>query len=158
VVVPWPVVSVEAAVPEVAVPIVLGSMLAACLLFTAASAVQARPEGKMTFEVYKDKAGEFRWRLKAANGATLATGGEGYKAKADAQHGIELVQKSGTDDKLKYEFYDDTKKEHRWRLKAGNGQVVASSSEGYKAKADAEKAVAEIKAGAAKAEVAEVKE
>jgi len=88
----------------------------------------------------------------------LATAGQGYKEKADAQHGIELVQKSGTDDKLKYEFTEDTKKEHRWHLKAANGQIVAASSEGYKAKADAEKAVAHIKAAAAKTEVVDVKE
>ena len=113
---------------------------------------------KLKFEVYKDKGGLYRWRLKAENGAVLATPGQGYKAMADAKKGVELVQKAGTDDKMKFEVYEDTKKEHRWRLKAGNGQVVASASEGYKAKADAEKAVAEIKAGAAKAEVVEEKE
>jgi uncharacterized protein YegP (UPF0339 family) len=41
---------------------------------------------------------------------------------------------------------------------AANGQVVAAASEGYKAKADAEKAIASIKSGAAKAEVVDVKE
>lgn len=124
-----------------------------------ASARADEPEAKpLKFEVYADKAGDFRWRLKAANGATLATGGQGYKAKADAKHGVGLVQKSGTDATLTYEFYEDAKKEQRWRLKAANGQVVAASSEGYKAKADAEKAVALIKAGAAKAEVADANE
>jgi uncharacterized protein YegP (UPF0339 family) len=127
-------------------------------LFAAADAALPDEKDKLKFEVYKDKAGEFRWRLKAANGATLATGGQGYKAKADAQRGIEIVQKSASDDKLKYEFYDDAKKEHRWRLKGANGQVVASSSEGYKNKADAEKAVEHIKANAAKAEVVDAKE
>ncbi len=119
------------------------------------AAVRAdEPEAKpLKFEVYADKAGEFRWRLKAANGATLATGGQGYKAKADAKRGVGLVQKSATDAKLTYEFYEDAKKEYRWRLKAANGQVVAASSEGYKAKADAEKSVTLLKAGAAKAEV-----
>jgi len=117
-----------------------------------------KDESKMKFELYKDKAGEFRWRLKAANGAVLATPGQGYKDKADAKNGIELVQKAGTDDKMKFELYEDDKKEHRWRLKAANGQTVAASSEGYKAKADAEKAVDSIKANAAKAEVVEIKE
>ncbi len=124
-----------------------------------AAAHAEEPEAKkLKFEVYPDKAGEFRWRLKAGNGETLATGGQGYKAKADAKHGVELLQKSGADDKMKYEFYEDAKKGQRWRLKAGNGQVVAASSEGYKAKADAEKAVALIKAGAAEAEVVDAKE
>ena len=122
-------------------------------------AAQAKKDdSKLKFELYKDKAGEFRWRLKAANGAVLATGGQGYKAKADAKNGIESVQKAGTDDKLKFELYEDQKKEHRWRLKASNGQVIASASEGYKAKADAEKAIETIKEGVAKAEVEEIKD
>src|SRR5215212_678448 len=58
-----------------------------------AGAVEAQ-DSKMKFELYKDKAGEFRWRLKAGNGAVLATGGQGYKAVADAKNGIELVKKS----------------------------------------------------------------
>jgi len=115
-------------------------------------------DGKMKFEVYKGKDDQFRWRLKAGNGAVLATAGQGYKAAADARHGIELLQKAGTDDKVTFELYEDEKKGHRWRVKATNGQVVAAASEGYKAKADAEKAVAAIKAGAAKAEVLDVKE
>ena len=36
--------------------------------------------------------------------------------------------------------------------------MIASASEGYKAKADAEKAVESIKEGAAKAEVVELKD
>ena len=137
--------------------ICLAALLATPLWSTAARAEE--PEAKtLKFEVYPDKAGEFRWRLKAANGETLATGGQGYKAKADAKRGVDLVQKSGTNAKLTYEVYEDAKKEQRWRLTAANGQVVAASSEGYKAKADAEKAVALVKAGAAKAEVADVKE
>lgn len=47
------------------------------------------------FEVYKDKAGEFRWRFRAVNGKILADSGEGYKAKADCKHGIELLKKDG---------------------------------------------------------------
>ena len=40
-----------------------------------------------SFELYKDSAGEFRWRLKSANGLTIATGGEGYTNKAEPYHG-----------------------------------------------------------------------
>ena len=46
------------------------------------------------FEVYADKRGEFRWRLKATNGITIASGGEGYKAKRDCLAGIASVQKN----------------------------------------------------------------
>ena len=45
------------------------------------------------FEVYKDKAGEFRFRLKATNGQIIATG-EGYKAKAGCLNGIESIKKN----------------------------------------------------------------
>ena len=45
------------------------------------------------FEVYVDKAGEFRFRLKARNGEIIATG-EGYKAKASCLNGIESVRKN----------------------------------------------------------------
>ncbi len=47
------------------------------------------------FELYKDKKGEFRWRLKHQNGNILATSSEGYKAKADAMKCIENVKGSG---------------------------------------------------------------
>lgn len=45
------------------------------------------------FEIYKDKAGEFRFRLKATNGQIIATG-EGYKAMAGCKNGIESVKKN----------------------------------------------------------------
>lgn len=48
------------------------------------------------FEVYKDKAGEFRFRLKARNGEIIAVS-EGYKAKASCLNGIESVRKNAPD-------------------------------------------------------------
>ena len=45
------------------------------------------------FEVYVDKAGEFRFRLKARNGEIIAVS-EGYTAKAGCLNGIESVQKN----------------------------------------------------------------
>ena len=48
------------------------------------------------FEVYTDKAGEFRFRLKARNGEIIATS-EGYKAKASCINGIESVRKNAPD-------------------------------------------------------------
>lgn len=46
------------------------------------------------FELYKDAKGEFRWRLVASNGQTIATAGEGYKSKESAKDGIESVKKN----------------------------------------------------------------
>ena len=48
------------------------------------------------FEVYTDKAGEFRFRLKATNGQIIATS-EGYKALASCLNGIESVKKNAVD-------------------------------------------------------------
>ncbi|MBO4300349.1 MAG: YegP family protein [Desulfovibrio sp.] len=48
------------------------------------------------FEVYKDKAGEFRFRLKARNGEIIAVS-EGYKQKASCLNGIESVRKNAPD-------------------------------------------------------------
>lgn len=45
------------------------------------------------FEMYQDKAGEYRFRLKATNGQVIATS-EGYTAKAGCLNGIESVQKN----------------------------------------------------------------
>jgi uncharacterized protein YegP (UPF0339 family) len=47
------------------------------------------------FVIYKDAKDEFRWRFKADNGEIIATSSEGYKAKADCQHGIDIVKRQG---------------------------------------------------------------
>ncbi len=48
------------------------------------------------FEVYVDKAEEYRFRLTATNGQIIATS-EGYKAKASCMNGIESVKKNAPD-------------------------------------------------------------
>ena len=45
------------------------------------------------FEVYQDKKGEFRFRLKATNGQIIAVS-EGYKALSGCKNGIESVKKN----------------------------------------------------------------
>ena len=52
--------------------------------------IETQPSPK--FELYVDKAGEFRFRLKADNGETIAVG-EGYKAKAACLNGVESVRR-----------------------------------------------------------------
>jgi uncharacterized protein YegP (UPF0339 family) len=46
------------------------------------------------FEIYKDKAGEFRVRFKAPNGETMFST-EGYSSKGSAKNAIESFQKNG---------------------------------------------------------------
>lgn len=45
-----------------------------------------------TFKLYKDRAGEFRWRLVHQNGNIIAASGEGYENKNDASNGIQSVK------------------------------------------------------------------
>lgn len=48
------------------------------------------------YELYEDKGGEYRWRLKARNGEPIGKS-EGYKAKTSAVNGIESVGKNAPD-------------------------------------------------------------
>jgi uncharacterized protein YegP (UPF0339 family) len=63
---------------------------AGCSLFTDYSL--KKETHKMKFHIYKDSRGEWRWRLKAANGKILAESGEGYNTKQACKEGIELVK------------------------------------------------------------------
>ncbi len=51
------------------------------------------------FELYKDNAGKFRFRLKASNGQIIAVG-EAYESKTAALNGIESVKKNAPDAKV----------------------------------------------------------
>ena len=44
------------------------------------------------FQLYKDRKGEYRWRLRARNGEIIADSNEGYSSKASCKHGIDLVK------------------------------------------------------------------
>jgi uncharacterized protein YegP (UPF0339 family) len=148
--------------------LVLGIFFVAALRSNSASATtslatQAKSKPKadeaaktLTFEVYKDKIDEYRWRLKATNKQIIATSGQGYKDKRDCKKAIERI-KDDAATKLKFETYTDSAKDTRWRLKATNGQIIASSGQGYKDKRDCEHAIDVIKKGATKAKVEEAK-
>ena len=56
------------------------------------SAQEAR-EAEPQFEIYRDAAGESRFRLKAANREIIAVG-EGYKSKAGCKKGIESIKRN----------------------------------------------------------------
>lgn len=46
------------------------------------------------FEIYRDKADEWRWRLLAANGRTIADSGEGYKNYTDCWDAVFLLREA----------------------------------------------------------------
>ena len=99
------------------------------------------------FQVYKDAAGKFRFRLRADNNEIVAVG-EAYEKRLGCLNGIKSIQKNSgapVEDttikgrpKLpnpKYEINKDAAGQYRFHLRAGNGQVIADS-EGYEKKAD----------------------
>ena len=77
------------------------------------------------FECYKDKAGEYRFRLKAGNGEIILSS-EGYKSKASCENGIASVQKNCSDPDCFEKKQTDSGK-FRFNLKATNGQVIGTS-------------------------------
>lgn len=63
---------------------------------SAAEEEEAHKNGRTgIFEVYQDKSGEYRFRLKAANGQIIAAS-EGYTTKAACLNGVESVKRSAT--------------------------------------------------------------
>lgn len=50
--------------------------------------------GREAFHVYKDAAGEWRWRLVGGNRRVIAASGEGYRHRQDCLHAIELVKRA----------------------------------------------------------------
>jgi uncharacterized protein len=77
------------------------------------------------FEIYKDKAGEFRFRLKASNGQNIL-GSEGYVQKSSCTNGIESVRKNSKDEA---HFESKQSQSGKWSfvLKSTNGQVIGTS-------------------------------
>ena len=57
-----------------------------------ARAVEA-VERTARFQIYRDRRGEYRWRLRAINGEIIADSNEGYSRKSDCEHGIDLVKR-----------------------------------------------------------------
>ncbi|OMH36519.1 YegP family protein [Motiliproteus sp. MSK22-1] len=105
------------------------------------------------FELYQDKAGEYRFRLVAGNGENIGKS-EGYKAKSGALNGIESVQKNAPLPE-RYEIKETTSGKWIFNLKAANHQIILTSQM-YKAKASAEKGCDSVKRAAAEAQTVEV--
>ena len=118
------------------------------------------------FIVRKTQSG-IKFDLKATNGEVIATS-EVYTAEAGCMKGIQSVQKNApvaavenqTEEGFKaqkhpkFEIYLDKAGEYRFRLKATNGEIIATS-EGYKSKAAVLNGVDSVRKNAADAEIVE---
>lgn len=93
------------------------------------------------YEVFKDRKGEFRFRLKAANGEKILAS-EGYASRSGALNGIKSVKNNA---RLKSRFDRRQAKngKHYFVLKAGNHQIIGQS-EMYNSTAAMENGIASV--------------
>ena len=105
----------------------------------------------------------FKFDLKAPNGQTIATS-EIYTTEAACRNGIESVMKNAPIANLenqteegyevqkhpKFEMYQDKAGEYRFRLKARNGKIIATS-EPYSTKAACKNGISSVRTNAREA-------
>jgi uncharacterized protein YegP (UPF0339 family) len=103
-----------------------------------------------TFEVYVDKTGEHRFRLKAGNGEIILSS-EGYNTKAGCANGIESVRKNAAD-ATKFEKKETASGKFRFNLKAANQQVIGTS-QSYSSASGRDKGIASVQKNAPDAKV-----
>ncbi len=77
------------------------------------------------FEIYTDKAGEYRFRLKAKNGQNILAS-EGYTTMDACKNGVESVKKNSQDE-ARFEKKETASGKFSFNLKTGNGQVIGTS-------------------------------
>ena len=100
----------------------------------------------VAFELYRDNAGQYRWRLIHENGNNLGDGGEGYASRQKAIQGIESVRANAPEGgDAEFEIFEDNRGKHRWRLVHANGNLIADSGQGYASKSGAEDAVSRVR-------------
>ena len=105
------------------------------------------------FEVYKDKAGEFRFRLKSGNGETILSS-EGYSSKSGCTNGIESVQKNCLDEGC-FDKSTTAGGKFRFNLKAKNHQVIGTS-QSYASEASRDNGIGAVGRAAPAATIADL--
>ena len=94
-----------------------------------------------TFHLYRDKKGEYRWRLRSRNSKIIADSGEGYAHRQACEHGIALLRDWNGD----VEIYQDAGGGHRWRIRASNGNIFGDSGEAYASRSNVQRALKSVR-------------
>jgi uncharacterized protein YegP (UPF0339 family) len=102
------------------------------------------------FEVFRDKAGKHRFRLKAPNHRIIARS-EAYESKDGALNGIKSVRVNAVIDS-RFESYMDSSGDPRFRLRAANKEIIAAS-QAYVSKVGRDKGIQSVKKNAPEAEL-----
>jgi len=113
--------------------------------------------------VIKESSAGFTFRLKAQNGEVIAVS-EVYKSLDGCENGIESVKQNavaaGVEDLTgdggkvsnpKFEIYKDNGGDFRFRLKARNGEIIATS-EGYNSKSGCKNGIESVRENAPSAQ------
>jgi large subunit ribosomal protein L21 len=119
-----------------------------------AEAAPAADEEKATraFEIFEDKGGQWRWRLRARNGELVAMSEQGFTTKAGVIRTLDVVRRNvaeaegheeiapaaeGEEPKTAkgFEIFEDKGGQWRWRLRARNGELLAVTEQGFASRA-----------------------
>ena len=143
-------------------------------LDTAETELEALRQSQARFEIYEDKGGGHRWRLRHRNGNIVATSGEAYASRQKCQQGMHSVMRNALgatvmtiepddpetvetetetepielESRAAFELYEDAAGEWRWRLVHENGNVIADSGEGYASKGNVKRAMEGVRSHA----------
>jgi uncharacterized protein YegP (UPF0339 family) len=94
----------------------------------------------------------------------MADSGEGYTTRSNARRAVEAVVETidgaeiGAGAGERFEIYEDSAGEHRWRLVSSNDEIVADSGEGYSSRSEAANAVERVETYAPEADTLTVGE
>lgn len=105
------------------------------------------------FECYTDKAGEYRFRLKASNGNTILSS-EGYKSKSGCANGIESVKKNCADP-ARFVKKETGSGKFRFNLTAANNQVIGTS-QNYESESGCDNGIKSVAKNAPDAKVVDI--
>ena len=143
------------------------------------AAAGAEPESQARFELFEDRGGKWRWRLRHRNGNIIADSSQGYSSRQKAQQGLDSVKRNSAGAEVvrqeveaeaddpedpavepyppgesqgTFEVFEDAAGEFRWRLVHDNGEIVADSGEGYADEDGATEAVERVQGHVGNAE------
>ncbi len=136
-----------------------------------AAELEAVKQSQARFELFQDRGGGWRWRLRHNNGNVIADSAESYSSKQKCQQGLHSVKRNALgggileiepddpeeaveateteaieyESQAGFEVYEDSAGEWRWRLVHDNGNVLADSGEGYASKSNARRAMGRVR-------------
>ncbi|QLD87425.1 YegP family protein [Natronomonas halophila] len=140
-----------------------------------AAELEALRQSQARFELFEDRAGGYRWRLRHRNGNIIADSAEAYASRQKCQQGMHSVMRNALgaevriiepedpeeaaeevetepieyESQASFELYEDNAGDYRWRLVHDNGNILADSGEGYASKSNAKRAMAGVREHAA---------